>query len=160
MSGIYSFYMKHLAYFISIFVVMGLCVTCKHNSKLNSDSAEKSLLNTSAIEEPSSVLPTAEEIEITNARLPVNVNEATLFTKVEYDSNTKVQTFYYRYTEDIDYSLISPLRIQLAKASLRNTLQQNKNSMARIDAGMTYLYVYCSKDDAELYEIRINKSDF
>lgn len=44
------------------------------------------------------VLPTQEEIDETNARLPIIVAEGTLFTHVSYDEATNTQTFYYDYT--------------------------------------------------------------
>lgn len=106
-----------------------------------------------------SVLPTTEEITETNARLPVLVAEGTLWTKVEYDRVAKIQKFYYRYTDQIDNQLISSAKIQ-GKELMKNALKQNPRSMARINAGMTYVYVYCSKNNSKLYEIRINKSDF
>ena len=107
-----------------------------------------------------SVFPTPEEIEATNASLPVLVGEGTLFVKVEYDKNTKIQRFYYRFTENIDDRQITTSTIRQGKERMINALRQNKNSMARINAGMTYLYIYYSRDNRKLYEIRINKEDF
>lgn len=107
-----------------------------------------------------SVLPTAQEIESTNAQLPILVSEGTMWIKLEYDSNTKTERFYYRFTDDVDPDLITSSRIKQVKEVMKGVLRQNANSMARINAGMTYLYIYSSKDNRKLYEIRINKGDF
>lgn len=107
-----------------------------------------------------SVLPTEQEIKSTNSQLPILVSDGTMWIKLEYDSNTKIEKFYYRFTEDVDTSLITSSRIRQSKELMKSALQQNAGSMARINAGMTYLYIYSSKDNRKLYEIRINKSDF
>lgn len=107
-----------------------------------------------------SVLPTEQEIKSTNSQLPILVSDGTMWIKLEYDSNTKIERFYYRFTEDVDTSLITSSRIRQSKELMKSALQQNAGSMARINAGMTYLYIYSSKDNRKLYEVRINKSDF
>ena len=105
------------------------------------------------------VLPTTKEISETNARLPVLVGEGTMWTKVEYDKDTKIQRFYYRFTGNVDKQAIRVAQSQ-GKERMKNALKQNPRSLARINAGMTYVYIYCSKNNTKLYEIRINKNDF
>lgn len=103
-------------------------------------------------------LPTKEEIISTNAKLPVLVSDGTMFTKVEYDDKTKVQTFYYDFTRDIDESLITQDNINQLKGNMVNALK-GTNSEDRLNAGVTYLYVYRSIDKEKLYEIRITAND-
>lgn len=108
----------------------------------------------------SSVLPTASEIESTNARLPVFVADGTMWTKVEYDRATKTERFYYRLTQPVDERTITSAVLYQLKGNMKNAMRQNPNSMKRVNAGMTYLYLYYSSDNRKLYEIRIDKSDF
>ena len=108
----------------------------------------------------SSVLPTASEIESTNARLPVSVADGTMWTKVEYDRATKTERFYYRLTQPVDERTITSAVLYQLKGNMKNAMRQNPNSMKRVNAGMTYLYLYYSSDNRKLYEIRIDKSDF
>ena len=82
-----------------------------------------------------------------------------MWTKVEYDKDTKIQRFYYRFTGNVDKQAIRVAQSQ-GKERMKNALKQNPRSMARINAGMTYVYIYCSKNNTKLYEIRINKNDF
>lgn len=103
-------------------------------------------------------LPTKEEIISTNAKLPILVADGTIFTKVEYDDKTKVQTFYYDFTRDIDESLITQDNINQLKGNMVNALK-GTNSEDRLNAGVTYLYVYRSIDKEKLYEIRITAND-
>lgn len=103
-------------------------------------------------------LTTKEEIISTNAKLPVLVADGTMFTKVEYDDKTKVQTFYYDFTRDIDESLITQDNINQLKGNMVNALK-GTNSEDRLNAGVTYLYVYRSIDKEKLYEIRIIAND-
>ena len=117
-------------------------------------------LKRSPQEEDNAVLPSEKEIIETNARLPVLVSENMMFTKVEYDRDTKTERFYYRFTVDIDKQAINNSAIEQGKEGMKGALLRNSGSMARINAGMTYLYIYCSKDNQKLYEIRINNSDF
>ena len=105
------------------------------------------------------VFPTTKEISETNARLPVLVGEGTMWTKVEYDNEAKIQRFYYRFTEDVNKQAIRVAQSQ-GKERMKNALKQSPRSMARINAGMTYLYMYYSNTHEKLYEIRINKNDF
>ncbi len=103
-------------------------------------------------------LPTKEEITSTNAKLPVLVSDGTMFTKVEYDDKTMVQTFYYDFTRDIDESLITQNNISQMKGNMVNALK-GTDSEDRLNAGVTYLYVYRSIDTDKLYEIQITASD-
>ena len=108
----------------------------------------------------SSVLPTASEIKATNARLPVMVADGTMWTKVEYDRATKTERFYYKLTQPVDERIITPSVLNQLKTNMKNALRQNSSSIKRVNAGMTYLYLYYSSDNRKLYEIKINKSDF
>jgi len=103
-------------------------------------------------------LPRKEEIISTNAKLPVLVSDGTMFTKVEYDDKTMVQTFYYDFTRDLDESLITQDNISQMKENMVNALK-GTNSEDRLNAGVTYLYVYRSIDKEKLYEIQITASD-
>lgn len=103
-------------------------------------------------------LPTKEEILSTNAKLPVLVSDGTMFTKVEYDDRSMVQTFYYDFTRDVDESLITQDNIIQMKVNMANALK-GTNSENRLNAGVTYLYVYRSIDKETLYEIKITAND-
>lgn len=107
----------------------------------------------------SAVFPTQSEIENVNAKLPVLVAEGTLNTKVEYDDQTKVQTFYYRFTQEVDESLITKDIIQQLKSNMVAELKKDANNVKRLKSGMSFLYVYYSIDDRRLYEITINAND-
>ena len=139
----------------------------KHQIERNTDAAPSQISQVSINEsvkrplqeEDNAILPSEKEILETNARLPVLVGEGTMWTKVEYDKDTKIQRFYYRFTEDVDKQAIRVAQSQ-GKERMKNALKQNPRSMARINAGMTYVYIYCSKNNTKLYEIRINKNDF
>lgn len=104
-------------------------------------------------------LPTKGEIDSVNAKLPVMVSEGTLFTRVEYEKNSKVQTFYYRLTQEIDESLITKDVINQLKSNVVSGIKQSPNSVRRINAGVTFLYVYSSIENKKLYEIEINSND-
>ena len=106
-----------------------------------------------------SVFPTKEEIESVNAELPVLVAEGTLNTKVEYDDRTKVQTFYYRFTQEVDENLITEVIIQQMKTNMVCAIKKDENNMKRLNAGMVYLYIYYSIDNRKLYEITIDSND-
>lgn len=107
----------------------------------------------------SAVFPTQSEIENVNAKLPALVAEGTLNTKVEYDDQTKVQTFYYRFTQEVDESLITKDIIQQLKSNMVAELKKDANNVKRLKSGMSFLYVYYSIDDRRLYEITINAND-
>ena len=106
-----------------------------------------------------SVFPTQEEINSVNQELPVLVSDGTLNTKVEYDDRTKVQTFYYRFTQEVDESQITNGLINQLKANMVSALKKDANNVRRLQAGMSLLYVYYSVDNRRLYEININSND-
>ena len=99
------------------------------------------------------------EIDSVNAKLPVMVSEGILFTKVEYNDKTKVQTFYYRLTQDIDASVLSKEVISQLKSNMVSAIKNSPNTIERLNAGMTYLYIYYSKENKRLYDIVINQND-
>ena len=103
-------------------------------------------------------LPTKDEIDSVNAKLPVMVSEGTLFTRVEYEKNSKVQTFYYRLTQEIDESLITKDVINQLKSNVVSGIKNSPNSVRRINAGVTFLYIYFSVENKKLYEININSN--
>ena len=107
---------------------------------------------------PNSVLPTKEEIISYNASLPVLVSDGTLCVKVEYNEDTKVQTFYYEFTRAVDEGAITQEVINQIKEQMVIALKET-NSVDRLKAGVTYLYVYSSKEKKKLYEIKIQASD-
>lgn len=109
--------------------------------------------------EGQNIYPTQSEIENINAKLPVLVAEGTLFTKVEYDDRTKVQTFYYRFTQELNEDLITTERIQELKSNMVSALKEDANNLKRLKAGMVFLYVYYSIDNTRLYEIKIDSND-
>jgi predicted Zn-dependent protease len=104
-------------------------------------------------------LPTKGEIDSVNAQLPVLVSEGTLFTKVEYDDNTKVQTFHYRFTQEIDESMLTKDVIKKLKTNVVSGIKNSPNSVRRINAGVTFLYIYSSIENKKLYEIKIDSKD-
>lgn len=106
-----------------------------------------------------SIFPTPEEIRAVNSKLPAYVSNGTLNTKVEYDNRTKVQTFYYRFTQAVDENLINKEVINHLKSNMVSALKKNANNVKRLKAGMTFLYVYFSVDKRKLYEIKINSND-
>lgn len=105
------------------------------------------------------IYPTKGEIDSVNAKLPVMVSEGTLFTKVEYNEKTKVQTFYYRLTQDVDVSLLSKEVLSQLKSNMVSAIKNSPNTIERLNAGMTYLYIYYSKENKRLYDILINQND-
>lgn len=105
------------------------------------------------------VFPTQTEIEEVNAKLPVMVSERTLFTKVKYDDRTNVQTFYYRFTQEVDESQITKGTIRQLKSNMVAEVKNSTNNVIRLKAGMSFLYVYYSYDNRRLYEIIINAND-
>ena len=133
-------------------------ISCKNQSPANNNIPKEVISEekTKTIEQ--SLLPTQEEINSINSKLPVLVADGTMFTTVEYDEETKIQTFYYDFTRDIDESMIKPEIIDQLKGNMVNALK-NTNNEARINAGVTFLYVYRSIEKKVLYEILINAND-
>ena len=105
------------------------------------------------------VFPSQTEIQEVNAELPVLVSEGTLLTKVEYDDRTKVQTFYYQFTQEVDESQITKGIIQQLKTKMVAEVKKSTNNVIRLKAGMVFLYVYFSYDNRRLYEITITAND-
>lgn len=103
------------------------------------------------------IFPTQEEIKETNKKLPTKVNDYTLWTKVEYDSISNVESFYYTILGEIDKNQINEEKIEQLKENMLKALLAQPHK--RLTEGMTYLYIYQSEDKKKLYEIRINKSD-
>lgn len=62
--------------------------------------------------EEENIYPTPSEIDSVNAQLPVLVAKGLLNTKIEYDDQTKIQTFYYHYIQEVDERLITKRIIQ------------------------------------------------
>jgi hypothetical protein len=114
---------------------------------------------TKLVSEDNGIFPTQDEIEAVNAKLPVLVSEGTLNTKVEYDERTKVQTFYYRFTQEVDENLISKEKINQLKSDMVSALKNSPNNIKRLNSGMAFLYIYYSVDNRKLYEISINSND-
>ncbi len=106
-----------------------------------------------------SIFPTKGEIDSVNAKLPIMVSEGTLNTKIEYNERTKVQTFYYRFTQEVDESMVTNEVISQLKTQMVSVLRNDQNNVRRLNAGMTFLYVYNSVDGRRLYEIEINSND-
>ena len=132
------------------------------SNKTNDSSVQKQLMD-DVLElkkkQEERELPTKGEIDSVNAKLPVLVSEGTLFTKVEYDDNTKVQTFHYRFTQEIDESMLTKDIIKQLKTNVVSGIKNSPNSVRRINAGVTFLYVYYSIDNKRLYEIKIDSND-
>ena len=105
------------------------------------------------------IFPTKGEINSVNAKLPILVSEGTLNTKVEYNENTKVQTFHYRFTQKVDESMVSKEVIQQLKSNMISALKKDANNIIRLKAGMVFLYIYYSIDNRKLYEIKIDTND-
>ena len=105
------------------------------------------------------VLPTKGEIDSVNAKLPVLISEGTLCTQIEYDENTKVQTFHYRFTQEVDENMISKEVIGQLKSNMISALKKDANNIKRLNAGMVFLYIYYSIENRKLYEIKIDTND-
>lgn len=103
-------------------------------------------------------LPTQQEIASVNASLPKLISDGTMLTKVEYNEKSKVETFYYDFTRDVDKALITSENISQLKENMINALK-GTDSEERLKAGVTFLYVYRSLDNIKLYDIRIKASD-
>lgn len=102
--------------------------------------------------------PTKEEILDVNAKLPMLVADGTMFTKVEYDDKTMVQTFYYDFTRDVDESMITQDNISRLKGNMVEHLK-GTSCEEILNVGVVYRYVYRSVDKKKLYEIQITAND-
>lgn len=107
------------------------------------------------------IFPTQEEIDSINSKLPIPFEEAFLMgSKVEYNEQTKVETFYFDYTIEIEESWITDENIGKLKANMIDMLNAGSSKdKERLNAGMTYLYIYRSIEGKKLYEIRIDAND-
>ncbi len=152
-----------------LILAWGIMIYIRHYQKTShvlKDEKQADEIYTSSLDEPwsndtnnndSNVLPTQEEIDETNARLPIIVAEGTLFTQVSYDEATKTQTFYYDCTQEIDESVITAESINQRKALMIQALKDGNTE--RLEAGVTYMYVYRSVDGIVLYQIQIDSDD-
>jgi len=135
----------------------------ENSPKFQNDSAaqQKMIEDVQNIEEKheQSVYPTKGEIDSANAELPILVSEGTLNTKIEYNEDTKVQTFYYRFTQEVDKNLVTPEVLTQLKSNMVEALKKSPNNIRRLNAGMTFLYVYYSVDGRKLYNIKIDSKD-
>lgn len=102
--------------------------------------------------------PTKEEIMDINAKLPMLVADGTMFTKIEYDDKTMVQTCYYDFTQDVDESMITKDNISRLKENMVEYLK-GTDCEEILKAGVVYRYVYRSVDKKKLYEIQISAND-
>ena len=110
-----------------------------------------------SINESESIFPTTEEIAAINSQLPYEVAENTMWVRVEYNERDKIQKFYYDFTVPVDRQLITPELMRELKQEMVSALNYNNNK--RLQAGMTYIYIYRSVNKEKLYEIKIDKSD-
>jgi hypothetical protein len=135
----------------------------KDSSTSPSDSIVRKQLMDDVLElkkkQEESGLPTKGEIDSINAKLPVVVSEGTLCTQIEYDEKTKVQTFRYRFTQEVDESMVTKDLIRQLKTNVVSGIKNSPNNLKRLNAGMTLLYVYYSIDNKKLYEIKIDSKD-
>jgi len=124
------------------------------NQSINDDYQES---EDYSINESEPIFPTIEEIAAINSQLPYEVAENTMWVRVEYNERDKIQKFYYDFTVPVDRQLITPELIRELKQEMVSALNYNNNK--RLQAGMTYIYIYRSVNKEKLYEIRIDKSD-
>lgn len=102
--------------------------------------------------------PTKEEIQDVNAKLPMLVADGAMFTKIEYDDKTMVQTCYYDFTRDVDESMITQDNISRLKSNMVEHLK-GTSCEEILKIGVVYRYVYRSIDKKKLYEIQITAND-
>ena len=105
-----------------------------------------------------SLTPSKEEIENLNKNLPFKVKEGVLWTTVDYDHENKIQTFTYKYLDNINESQINNTNLESYKNEMAKVLRKSPN-LDRILNGLIYKYVYYSKDNHKLYEIILSKDD-
>ena len=167
--------MKKILYYLFVFITYGAdCLAQSANLKAALNQVNQTLKDyaigtkdipvpnerkTESFIEEHGIFPTKGEIDSVNAKLPIMVSEGTLNTKVEYNENTKLQTFYYRFTQEVDESLVTKDVINQLKANMVSVLRNDQNNVMRLNAGMTFLYVYYSVDGRRLYDIKIDSKD-
>ena len=143
-----------------VMVCVRQCQYLEYKKKYEVRTQTSSLDNSGADEthkNHNNVFPTQKEMEETNALLPIRVGNV-MFTSVSYDGMTKTQTFYYDYIQEIDESTITLESITQTKSFMVEALKEGGN-VERIQAGVTYLYVYRSVDGRVLYNIHIDSGD-
>ena len=169
--------MKALAYLL---LIIAGCLVCSYFSLLKKENddnfqqyldehvnkptskTEKQLiqkLHRSTREDDNRIMPTQKEIDEVNNKLPILVSEGTLLTRVDYQPKTKVQTFYYNYTQVVEESMIAPVRICELKNNMVEAIRIDSSNVERMKAGLILHYVYRSIDKKVLYEITIDKTD-
>ena len=151
--------MRKILLFLSIFLICA-CTNTSKNENASSNKEEAKTTEISKETAESNVFPTKEEIQNVNAKLPIQVDDGTMFTKVEYDENKRVQTFYYDFTREVDESMITPDVVATLKNNMVEAFKNGATDLKRIKAGVTYLYVYRSVNKRKLYDIKIDASDF
>lgn len=105
-----------------------------------------------------SVLPTQNEIDKVNEKLPIEIAEGTLLTEVTYDSKTMIQTFNYAFTQEIDSKKITSTFLEQRKNLMMQKLLE-EGDVDRLQAGVKYNYVYKTMDGITLYHIVIDFND-
>lgn len=161
----------NVVYFIISLLIMvwGIMIYVRYYQKFGALNNEKNIENihtpsfddswsNDTLNKENNILPTQEEIDETNAILPVKVVEGVMFSRVAYDETTMTQTFYYDFTQEIEESAITTEFINQRKALLLQVLKEQGNT-ERLEAGVTYLYIYRSVDGRVLYKIHIDSED-
>ena len=153
---------NRLLFWLLLVLILNACSgSTNHNGTSNEATKSQELTNASKSGREFNDYPTADEIQSTNAKLPIEVGEGTMWTKVEYNEATKVETFYYKFTQEVDESLISPENISILKRNMVAAYSnpQNASNAKRIKSGVTFVYVYKSINDKVLYKITIDSID-
>lgn len=99
-------------------------------------------------------LPTDQEINAINARLPMSVADGVIFMKVDYNKSTKTQTFVFRSSNKT-----SEASAKQIKTALISNMRNDPVGKIRMNAGVTYVYLYYYLDGTPIYRIKIDKSD-
>ena len=162
---------RNVVYFIISLLIMvwGIMIYVRYYQKFGTLNNEKNIENihtpsfddswsNDTLNKENNILPTQEEIDETNAILPVKVVEGVMFSRVAYDETTMTQTFYYDFTQEIEESAITTEFINQRKALLLQVLKEQGNT-ERLEAGVTYLYIYRSVDGRVLYKIHLDSED-
>ena len=152
-----------VAKFLALMMVMeeaALTEPNGYNPQKEDSNEDKNKINNNndVVRKGSDILPTTEEIQSVKERLPVMVNEITKWYDIEYDENKLIQTFSYKYTQEIDKSLITDESLKALKGNIIAELEQT-GGVKRIQMGVTYIYKYYDVNDRLLYEIKIQSSD-
>lgn len=157
-----------LTYGIMIFV--RYCQDCAYEKENQKEEIYHSAADTATDDSYSSydnninnsnILPTQEDINAVNEKLPILVAKNTLLSYVSYDEATMTQIFYYDFTKVIDESIITPEFINQCKKNIIQTMENmdEYNTTNRLRAGVTDLFVYRSVDGRVLYKIQIDSYD-